>query len=181
MAAKSFIVSSSGLKNIVLNKYQESDDFIFVFGEERFVMKNLFAEFISPVVSHLHQTDPTINTIDFGQINGMKQDDFNKLSKSLITPDTISHLQQISSGSSIEIDESEAIKLRLLSIFLGNDELHQKLNELFPTNYSEENVNTYMKNIECLYQFSEFNETIDFQLLFHSLEVTSTWLTSVNF
>ena len=67
-------------------------------------MKNLFAEFISPDVSHLHQTDPTINTIDFGQINGMKPDHFDKLSKSLITPDTISHLQQISSGSSIEID-----------------------------------------------------------------------------
>ena len=105
-------VSSSGLKNIVLSKYQ--DDFTFVFGKEKFQMKNIFAEFISPVVSHLHQTDPTINTIDFGQINGMKQDDFNKLSQSLITPDTISHLQQISSGSSIEINSEEAIKFSQL-------------------------------------------------------------------
>ena len=87
-------ISSSGLKNIVLSKYQ--DDFTFVFGKEKFQMKNIFAEFISPVVSHLHQTDPTINTIDFGKLNGMKQDDFNKLSKSFLSPHTISQLQLIS-------------------------------------------------------------------------------------
>lgn len=33
MAAKTVIISSSGLKNIVLNKYQEEEDFTFVFGE----------------------------------------------------------------------------------------------------------------------------------------------------
>ena len=166
MTARSVIISSLGLKNIVLNKYQEDDDFTFVFCEAKFKMKNIFAEFISPIVSHLHQTDPTINTIDFCKINGMKPNDFNKLSKLLITPDTISHLQQISSGSSIEITSEEAIKLSLLSIILGNNELHQKLNELFPTKYSEENVNSYMKNIECLYEFSCFNETYDFSKVF---------------
>ena len=89
MTTQSVIISSSGLKNVVLNKYREEDDFTFVFGEEKFRMKNIFAEFISPVVSHLHQTDPTINTIDFGAINKMKQDDINKLSKILITSTNI--------------------------------------------------------------------------------------------
>ena len=42
---KPVIISSSGLKNIVLNKYQEDDDFIFVFGEEKFQMKSIFAEY----------------------------------------------------------------------------------------------------------------------------------------
>lgn len=158
-----------------MNKYQEDDDFIFVFAAEKFQMKRIFADFISPVISHLHQTDPTINTINFGEIIGMKQDDFYKMSKSLITSDTISHLQQISSGSSIEINYDESIKLRLLSIHLGNDELHQKLNELFPTNYSEENINIYMKNIECLYRFSQIEETIDFSTA-HSFIVSHFYM-----
>ena len=81
MTTKPVIISSSGLKNIVLNKYQEADDFIFAFGEEKFGMKSIFAEFISPTVSYLHQTDPTINTINFNEINGINQDDFSKLSK----------------------------------------------------------------------------------------------------
>lgn len=162
MSTKPFILSSSGLKNIVLTKYQNGDDFTFIFGEEKLRMKSIFAEFISPVVSHFHQTDPTINTIDFSKIVKMKQGDFNKLSKSLITPDAISHLQQLSSGSAIKIDESEALKLRFLSIILGNDELNRKLNKLFPTNYSEENLSTYMNNIDYLYHFSQISETIDF-------------------
>ena len=143
-----------------MSKYQEEDDF--VFEEEKFHMRSIFAEFISPVVSQLHQTDPTINTINLDKITGMKQDDFTKYSKSLITSDIISLLYQISRGSTNEINEEQSIKLLLLSILLGNNELHQKLNELFQTNYNEENVNAYMKNIECLYRFSQVNETIDF-------------------
>ena len=85
--------------------------------------------------------------------------------KKMITSDTISLLHQISSGSSIEINEEQAIKLRFLSILLGNDELHRKLNELFPTNCSEKNINTNLKNIEFLYMFSHVNETIDFSIV----------------
>ena len=54
MTVKPVTISSSGLKNIVLNKYQEEDDFTFILGEEKFQMKSIFAEFISPFVSHLH-------------------------------------------------------------------------------------------------------------------------------
>ena len=116
-------------------------------------MKSFFAEFISPVVSNIHKVDPTINHINFGEIIKSDNNNFKELSKSLLTPDTIS-LQLISSGSFIELDELQAIKLRILSAILGNEELYTKLNELFPSNYSEDKVNIYMKKIENFYDFS---------------------------
>ena len=165
MPTKSIIISSSGLKNIVLNKYQEEDDFIFIFGYQQFKMKRLFSEFISPVVSHLHQIDPTFNSINLIELTTANAKDFNELCKNIVTPDTISLLQQISSGFSIEINEDQAIKLRFLSILLCNEELHDKLNELFPQNYSEENVNFYLKNIDCCYHYSTFNADFDYKSL----------------
>ena len=67
MSTKQIIVSSAGLKNVVLNKYQEDEYFIFIFGDQEIRMKSFYAEFISPVVSRLHKTDPTINEINFGE------------------------------------------------------------------------------------------------------------------
>ena len=64
MTTKSVIISLSELKNIVLNRYQEEDDFTFVFWKENFQM-NIFAEFISPVVSHLHQIINKISINNF--------------------------------------------------------------------------------------------------------------------
>lgn len=105
MKAKPIILSSSGLKNVVLNKYQEEDDFFFVFGKQNFRMKNIYAEFISPVVSHLHQADPTINMINLGKLISSKEDKIEKMSISILTTETISLLLQISNGSKIEITE----------------------------------------------------------------------------
>lgn len=165
MTTKPVIISSSGLKNIVLSKYQNEEDFVFVFGEEKIQMKNFFAEFISPIVSHIHQADPTISIVDFGEKLAANKEDFNKLSKSILTPDTISFLQQISSGSTIELNEEQSIKMRIISQILGNDELHQKLNELFPPTYNEENINSYLKNIECYYNFSLIHTEFDLSSL----------------
>lgn len=150
---KSIILSSLGLKNVVLNKYQ-GDNFTFFIGEQEFQMKSFFAEFISPIVSHFHQVDPTINSINFGKLNIKNENEFTELSKSILTPETISLLQQISSGFTIDINEEQAIKLRFLSILLGNDELH-----------SEENVDSYLNNIECYYHFSHLNIDFDFTSL----------------
>ena len=66
------------MKNIVLNRCQEEDDFTFVFWKENFQM-NIFAEFISPVVSHLHQIDPIVNTVNFGEIIASFRCDFSSL------------------------------------------------------------------------------------------------------
>lgn len=60
MSKKSFILSSSGL-NIVFTSKTKEDDFYFVFGDKEICMNRFLAEFISPRVSHIHQTDPTID------------------------------------------------------------------------------------------------------------------------
>ena len=82
-----------------------------------------------------------------------------------MTPEVVSHLQQISSGHSIFINEEEAIKLRFISILLGNEELEDKLNEHFPPKYSESNVNSYLKNIECCIHFSSMKPEFDHKSL----------------
>ena len=98
MTTKQIIISSSGLKNIVLNKYQEDEDFIFAFGEQKIQMKSFFAEFISPVVSRLHKTDPTINEINFRELNANKEHEFTEFFQSVLTPEIVSLFVQISSG-----------------------------------------------------------------------------------
>ena len=80
MSKKSFILSSAGLKNLVQNQ-SYGDDFKFIFGEHEVKMKNLFAEFISPYVSQIHQSDPTITSIHFSNKNSTNQSKKNYLSK----------------------------------------------------------------------------------------------------
>ena len=72
MSKKSFILSSEGLKNLVQNQ-SYGEDFKFIFGEHEVQMKNLFAEFISPKVSQIHQSDPTITSIHFCSSNSTNQ------------------------------------------------------------------------------------------------------------
>ena len=82
-------------------------------------MKNTFAEFISPYVSQVHQSDPTIDAICF------TNDHFKYLAQ--ITPEVISLFRLISSGNSIEVDKTQIFQLQIISILLKNDELFRKL------------------------------------------------------
>ena len=63
MSSKSFILSASGLKNVIFRSIQKEEQFVFVIGDKEIEMNRHLAEFISPRVSHIHQTDPTINRI----------------------------------------------------------------------------------------------------------------------
>ena len=72
MNKKSFILSSAGLKNLVENQ-NYGDDFKFIFGEHDVQMKNVFAEFISPYVSQIHQSGPMISSIHFSKSKSTKQ------------------------------------------------------------------------------------------------------------
>ena len=94
MKKKSFILSSAGLKNLVQNQ-SYGDDFKFIFGEHEIQMKNLFAEFISPYVSQIHQSDPTINSIHFCNKNSTNQSTINYLSE---MRDVFSLFESISKG-----------------------------------------------------------------------------------
>ena len=65
---KSIILSSAGLQNLVHNQNSE-EEFSFFIGNKEIKMKNIFAEFISPYVSRIHQIDPTINYLQFPKKN----------------------------------------------------------------------------------------------------------------
>ncbi|KAK8845788.1 hypothetical protein M9Y10_020708 [Tritrichomonas musculus] len=102
MNKKSFILSSSGLKNLVPNQ-SYGEDFKFIFAEHEIQMKNLFAEFISPYVSQIHQSDPTISSIHFSNTNSTKRSKINHLSK--LNEKIFSLFESISQGDSINIDK----------------------------------------------------------------------------
>ena len=125
-------------------------------------MKKIFAEFISPVISNLHLSDPTIEQIRFDDLYPNKDANFKKITKEILTEETISLLQEISSGSVIEINSSQSFQLRFISIILGNEELFDKINELFLPDFSE-NLDTYIEYIESCYNFSKLWPDFDFE------------------
>lgn len=61
MNLKSLLLSSDWLKNITIGE----NDFVFKFGEYEIKMNSILAEFISPLVSQLHRSDRTANSIHF--------------------------------------------------------------------------------------------------------------------
>lgn len=152
-----------------MNKFTEEDDFILIFGQQEF-LNSFLAEFISPVISRLHQADPTITSIKFDELYLGKTNDFNLFISDIITSDTISLLFEISSGSPIKIDETQAFKMRFLSIILGNEELFFRINEIFPPDFNDENLDVYLEYIECCYHFSQFSRDFDFSSLIESID-----------
>lgn len=157
MSKKTFLISASGLKNIVLasksfsifestnNIEIKEDEFLFIFGERGIKMNRIFAEFISPRVSSLHKTDQTINTI---HINFSEND-----KKIIFDHEILEKFLLISIGEAVEIDSNDAIQLRLLSQYLENEEIFIKMNELFPIKSAEKNIDKciqYLKYYESL-------------------------------
>lgn len=109
MNQKPFEISGSGLRNIVFTTDIEEDKFRFIVGEKEIEIRRIFADFISPYVSQIHQSDPTINFLclnDF--VTKQKQ---NQISD-IITLDLIENIKQLVNGYSIEVDEKMCHKLR---------------------------------------------------------------------
>lgn len=99
MTKKSFILSASGLKNIVLSSNtefnsssnsSEGDIFKFIFEDQEVKLNRIYAEFISPIVSHIHHSDPTIDSIVI-----------ERLHDGMLSSEAIESFKQISVGNSI--------------------------------------------------------------------------------
>ena len=105
-------------------------------------MNRHLAEFISPRVSHIHQTDPTIDRIQLippgrARVNIFSSDFYDKF-------------QKLSRGDKIDIDEEMSEQLRNLSIYLDNEEIYSEMNSLFPMKYEEDQLEEYLKYINEL-------------------------------
>lgn len=119
---KSLILSSAGLRNLIQNQ-DYNEEFTFIIGEHKIKMKNIFAEFISPYVSKIHQTDPLINIVDLTKQKGYKIEEFHE--------EVYSLLESLSRGNSITINRTQCYQLKIISVLLKNTELSNKLDNLF--------------------------------------------------
>ena len=149
MATKSFILSSAGLKNVIFTKTKgldDSEEFRFIFENYELKMNYLFAEFISPKVSRIHQIDPTVNYFNI-KIHFPNSAHINK--------SILEKVAELSRGNSIEVTKEMVNDIQQIAIILGNVELYTKISELF----HEENENEEIERSLLLLQFIE-NEMI---------------------
>ena len=157
---KSVILSSAGLKNVL----KEEEKFTFIFNSKEIEMDRISAEFISPIVSSLHYSDPTISSITF-----KTNPEFDNFAfESIIDQDITAQLIMISSGSAIKINEEQCFKMQQIAILLGNDELFHKLGELYPIELNETNIDRYLQIIQLFEYISSTTSTnkIDFSSIF---------------
>lgn len=165
MEQKLVCLSSTGLKNIVLNNLGEEYDFKFIFGDREVKTNKIIAEFISPRVSHIHRSDPTINSIDISNI-------FSKISQkflSLFTEKSISKFECLIEGKTIEISEPDLTFFRVLSIFLGNDEIYEKIKNMNSKCIEEKSIDDLLNDIEIFNEIE--NHSIDFSDLIDRLSL----------
>lgn len=164
MKKKTLVLSSSGLKNIVLTNGE--DDFKFIIGDSECKISRIFADFISPRISRMHISDPTIdkfNVNDFLLKPNQSSDIFDH--------QLIENFKLMSAGYSIKIDKAEAIKLRILSIILENNEIFDLINKLFPIVKKNDDIDIclsylpYISYFDCGFCNSSFN----YQSLFDSV------------
>ena len=151
MSSISIILSSAGLKN-VFPKQSTGEEFEFVFGDRKMKMDNIFADFISPVVSNLHLSDPTANSIDFTkQINGLT-----------FTDEVFSLIQLLSKGTLIEIKDEQFFQIQAISVLLGNEELFSLINDKID-NINDSNLDQYLTNLKILSQISPFSNCFNYK------------------
>ncbi|KAK8887933.1 hypothetical protein M9Y10_038992 [Tritrichomonas musculus] len=176
MNAKSLTLSSAGLKNILQNQSQQ-EEFRFLFGEHEIKMGNLFAEFISPYVSQIHQSDPTINFVQFSNQQQSKNQINSKFIKD-ISNESYSLFDALSKGNSIIINKEKSYQLQIISILLQNEELFKLLNDLFYDSTNDDEDDTAInQNIEFLSFFQNNSKFLDYS---NSIKYIASHLYSID-
>lgn len=162
---KSLILSSAGLKNIVENKDIGWSEFTFIFGSERITMNSIFAEFLSPKVSKLHQSDPTIECISYDEFNNNQKITNKQTLTKLFTIENLNQLSQLSQGHSIYVKEEEISNLRIISMLLGNTELFSKLDDLYPkSKENEPDVDRLIDQLQ-IYEYFDYDSNFDYKMI----------------
>lgn len=122
MSKKSVVLSYSGLKNIVMSHQKGEEEFRFINGQQEIKMPRIFAEFFSPRVSHMHQCDPTIDYLDFGELlSNIKKK--TTIFENVLNESTKNMISGMTRGENIDIEEGNEKNVRYFSVLLGNDEL----------------------------------------------------------
>lgn len=162
MCSKSFILSASGLKNIVLNsdaycKNEEEDNlFHFILGAKDLKMSFALADFISPRVSRLHAADPTANAIDFTEVIRKMPN-----TEAIFTEDVLNVFLQLSRGEAADVCADASRGLRLLAVLLGNREIYDRLGDLHPISDCGASVAQCVQCLQCLDCCRSFDSGLD--------------------
>ena len=98
MITKNIILSSAGLRNVIINASTEGNEFLFIAGKKKFSMNNIFAEFLSPTVSYYHHSDPTINSIKIDNIFNKNFESFYQILTEIFSDEIIYFLHDLSRG-----------------------------------------------------------------------------------
>ncbi|KAK8837030.1 hypothetical protein M9Y10_037075 [Tritrichomonas musculus] len=182
MSKKAFTISASGLKNIVFNSSDDTpisilnsnkldeiklndDDFLFLVGQYGIKMHRFLAEFISPRVSSLHYSDPTTNILRIDEINKEKINFSTEINNGILEK-----LRSITLGESVDINFDDSLKLRILSHFLGNQEIVDKINELFPVLSEETNIDDCIQSLQFMHNFN-ISESSPFGFLYDNDQI----------
>lgn len=161
---KSFVLSAAGLKNLVLDNNEE---FSFIIGEQEIKMNKILAEFISPRVSQLHRIDPTIDYLNFDDIfRAESSKEFHKM-KSKITISAFLQIEKLFECEKIEIAKNDELSMQILSIFLGNEEMFAKINELYTNEKQNDDKN--LADIELFECFSKSFKNFDLSSIIDSI------------
>ena len=146
----------------------EDDEFRFIIGKYEVITNRFLADFISPRVSHLHHSDITINSID---LNEFIQDEIN--SNEVFNFELIEIFKKIMIGTQIEINFEIGQKLYYLANLLGNEEISNKMKELFNLNLDKLRVDDCLNYLKLRSNLIDQKEIIDlisskFYLIDHS-------------
>lgn len=85
METKKIILSSYGIQNIILDNSINGNEIQLLFDQVSIRMNHVLAEFISPIVSRIRRSDPTIETIQFRELYLDKTGIFDQFSKEIFT------------------------------------------------------------------------------------------------
>ncbi|KAK8896528.1 hypothetical protein M9Y10_014436 [Tritrichomonas musculus] len=155
---QSFILSSAGIQNIIFD-FDGEDDFCFNFGDSKIHMKKYFAEFISPRVSKMLRSDPTLNIL---KVNDLNQSNF--IFSKIFDSGFIKIIEQLSFGNPVEVNVELSHKLRIFSMLIENDEIYKMMNKYFPISMDKTKIDTcleYLQNIDIYKIFNFKHLTFD--------------------
>lgn len=138
----SIILSAAGLQNILR---EDIEYFTFKFGHHELKMDKIFAEFLSPTVSKIHLSDPTVDCLNFEYMLTSEFPNYDEF----FTDDIFDILQKISRGYLVDVKNEQAMKLIVISRLIGNKELENKILDL---NYDsfENSPNFYFAYFQLL-------------------------------
>lgn len=150
---KNIHLSSAGLKNIIINSQDKEDEFRFISGEQELKIPRIFAEFISPRVSHIHQIDPTINYLDLSTFFTKSKRNKNNFNQ-LLDETMKQTIEKVIQGQTIEVTKENEKNLRHFSVLLCNEELFNQIVS------SEENIDELLEEIEFYNEIDNFSSFV---------------------